>query len=78
MPENEDNAEVIFDVQYLYPNYCHSFDLIVRQYNTNAPLRDLVDAYLMSDGSTIQESANYLPDAYWENRDPRFRMTLVS
>ncbi|HOX74487.1 MAG TPA: RagB/SusD family nutrient uptake outer membrane protein [Bacteroidales bacterium] len=77
MPENENNQEVIFDVQYLYPNYCHSFDLINRQYNTNAPLRDLVDAYLMKDGSTIEESADYNAATYWENRDPRFRMTLV-
>lgn len=77
MPENENNQEVIFDVQYLYPNYCHSFDLINRQYNTNAPLRDLVDAYLMNDGSKITESTLYDPAKYWENRDPRFRMTLV-
>lgn len=77
MPENENNTEVIFDVQYLYPNYCHSFDLIRRQYDTSAPLRDLVDAYLMDDGTTIQESSRYDADKYWENRDPRFRMTLV-
>lgn len=77
MPEYENNVEVIFDVQYLYPNYCHSFDLINRQYNTNAPLRDLVDAYLMKDGSTIQTSPLYNPAKYWENRDPRFAMTLV-
>lgn len=77
MPENENNSEVIFDVQFLYPNYCHSFDLIDRQYNTNAPLRDLIDAYLMADGSTIKESPAYNPVSYWENRDPRFRMTLV-
>ncbi len=77
MPAYENNQEVIFDVQYLYPNYCHSFDLIVRQYNTNAPLRGLVDAYLMADGSTIQESPLYKSATYWENRDPRFKMTLV-
>lgn len=77
MPENENNSEVIFDVQYLYPNYCHSFDLIRRQYDTAAPLRNLIDAYLMDDGSTIQTSPRYDADKYWENRDPRFRMTLV-
>ncbi len=77
MPENENNAEVIFDVQYLFPNYCHSFDLIRRQFDTAAPLRDLVDAYLMADGSDIKTSKTYDPAKYWENRDPRFRMTLV-
>jgi hypothetical protein len=77
MPANENNSEVIFDVQYLYPNYCHSFDLIRRQYDTSAPLRDLIDAYLMDDGSDIHTSSRYNADRYWENRDPRFRMTLV-
>lgn len=77
MPENENNQEVIFDVQYLFPNNCHSFDLIRRQYDTTAPLRDLVDAYQMNDGSEIQNSPKYNPEKYWENRDPRFHMTLV-
>lgn len=77
MPESENNSEVIFDVQYLFPNYCHSFDLIRRQYDTSAPLRDLIDAYLMDDGTAITASSRYEADQYWENRDPRFRMTLV-
>ncbi len=77
MPENENNSEVIFDIQYLFPNYCHSFDLIRRQYDTTAPLRDLIDAYRMDDGADIQSSPRYQADTYWENRDPRFRMTLV-
>lgn len=77
MPENENNSEVIFDVQYFFPNHCHSFDLIRRQFDTSAPLRDLVDAYQMNDGQTIQASARYDAKKYWENRDPRFGMTLV-
>ena len=77
MPENENNSEVIFDVQYLFPNYCHSFDLIRRQFDTAAPLRNLIDAYLMKDGSTIANSSLYDPANYAENRDPRFKMTLV-
>ena len=77
MPENQNNSEVIFDVQFLYPDYCHSFDLIRRQYATTSPLRDLVDAYLMDDGSTIETSPRYDAENYWENRDPRFRMTLA-
>ena len=77
MHANENCDEVIFDVQYLYPDYCHSFDLIRRQYATTSPLRDLIDAYLMDDGSTIDESSRYDEDEYWANRDPRFRMTLA-
>lgn len=77
MTENENNEEVIFDVQYLFPNYTHSFDLIRRQYDTSAPLRDLVDAYQMKDGSSISTSPDYDPANYWNNRDPRLQMTLV-
>ena len=77
MHENENCEEVIFDVQFLYPNYTHTFDLIRRQYATTSPLRDLIDAYLMDDGSTIHNSSRYDPENYWENRDPRFRMTLA-
>src|SRR5690606_19432808 len=50
---------------------------IRRQYDTSAPLRDLIDEYLMDDGSTIDESPRYDETNYWENRDPRFAMTLV-
>jgi starch-binding outer membrane protein, SusD/RagB family len=77
MPENQSNNEVIFEVVFQAPLYGHSFDLIHRQYNTACPLRDLIDAYLMADGSGISDSPDYNPNAYWENRDPRFRMTLV-
>ncbi len=77
MPEYQSNDEVIFEVVFHAPLYGHSYDLINRQYNSNAPIRDLIDAYLMADGSTIDESPDYDPDAYWENRDPRFKMNIV-
>lgn len=77
LPANENNEEVIFDVQYIYPDGGHSFDLICRQYNTNAPLRELIDAYYMKDGLPYDESPLYDPDNIYANRDPRMDMTIV-
>ncbi|MGL5317550.1 MAG: RagB/SusD family nutrient uptake outer membrane protein [Bacteroidales bacterium] len=70
--ENEGNSEVIFDVQFLNPQFQHGFDLIFRQYNTIAPLLDLVKAYEMRDGSEYDDSKSL-----YENRDPRFYHTIV-
>src|SRR5690606_19830801 len=77
LPSNENNEEVIFDVQYIYPDGGHSFDLICRQYNTNAPLRELIDAYYMKDGLPFDESSLYDPNDIYANRDPRLAMTIV-
>lgn len=70
--DNENNSEVIFDVQFLNPDYKHGMDLIMRQYNTCAPLLDLVKAYEMSDGTPYVDSK-----PLYEDRDPRFYQTIV-
>ncbi len=78
LPANENNQEVIFDVQFKAPEQTgNSFDLIVRQFNTNAPLRDLIDAYYMKDGLPITESPLYNPAKPYENREPRFYQSIV-
>jgi starch-binding outer membrane protein, SusD/RagB family len=78
LPQNENNSEVIFDVQYIFPLQGSSFDLICRQYNTNAPLQDLVDAYLMKNGLPISNPASgYDPAKQWDNRDPRMYATFT-
>jgi hypothetical protein len=78
MPEHENNTEVIFDVQYIYPLQGSSFDLICRQYNTNAPLQDLVDAYLMNNGLPRTAAGSGYDEAHmWDNRDPRMYATLT-
>ena len=78
LPENENNQEVIFDVQYIFPDVTHSFDLIDAQYNTNAPLQDLVDAYEMKNGLAITDPASgYNAEKPYENRDPRLEATVV-
>lgn len=70
--DNENNSEVIFDIQFLNPDYTHGLDLVMRQYNTIAPLLDLVKAYEMKDGSKYNDSK-----PLYEGRDPRFYATIA-
>ncbi len=78
LPENENNSEVIFDVQFIYPHEGNSFDLIDRQYNTNAPLQDLVNAYEMKSGLPIDDTnSGYDSDNPYDDRDPRLDATIV-
>ena len=70
--DNENNTEVIFDIQFLNPEYTHGIDLVLRQYNTCAPLMDLVKAYDMNDGTAYSDDK-----PLYENRDPRFYQTIV-
>lgn len=77
MPANENNKEVIFDVQYMFPNQGSSFDLICRQYGTNQPLLGLAQAYLMSDGLPAAQSPLYDPAKPYLNRDPRLYGTMT-
>ncbi|MGX5818807.1 RagB/SusD family nutrient uptake outer membrane protein [Chitinophaga lutea] len=78
LPQNENNLEVIFDVQYIFPLQGNSFDLICRQYNTNAPLQDLAKAYLMTNGLPITNPASgYNPASPYANRDPRLNATFT-
>ena len=77
LPQNENNKEVIFDVQYIFPGLGTSFDLIGKQYNTNAPLLDLAQAYDMNNGLPITDPASgYNPDKPYANRDPRLYGTM--
>ena len=75
--ENENNEEVIFDIQYKAPYYKHELDNAIVMLNRPAPLKDLVDAYLMTDGKSISESSLYDPSNPYENRDPRLHQTVV-
>jgi hypothetical protein len=78
LPENENNKEVIFDVQFIYPLEGNSFDLIDKQYNSNAPLKGLLDAYEMKNGLPITDPASgYDPSDPYANRDPRLYATVV-
>lgn len=77
MLDNEGNDEVIFDVQYLVPDYPTSWDIIIELQINVAPTLDLVTSYLMKDGLSIQESPLYDPLNPYENRDPRLHKTVV-
>ncbi|MHB1178369.1 MAG: RagB/SusD family nutrient uptake outer membrane protein, partial [Daejeonella sp.] len=46
MVQNEHNNEVIFNVEFLAPQFTNNFDQPIYILNTPAPLKDLVDAYL--------------------------------
>lgn len=77
MLQNEHNSEVIFNVEILAPRFLNNFDQSTYILNTPAPLKDLVDAYLMEDGQTIENSPLYDPAQPYENRDPRLHQTIA-
>src|SRR5690606_6974708 len=74
---NEGNSEIIFDVRFNAPEVTNNYDILMAQYSTQAPLQDLVDAYQMIDGKSIQESDLYDPASPYVNRDPRFVQSIV-
>jgi hypothetical protein len=79
LPANENKQETVFDVQYsiVTTGFGNSFDLINRLYNTNAPLRNLIDSYDMKDGLPPAQSPLYDASKPYENRDPRMYQTIV-
>jgi uncharacterized protein YceK len=79
LPANENSVECVFDVQYTISTtgLGSSFDLIDRQYNTNAPLRSIIDAYDMKDGLSPAQSPLYNPATPYVDRDPRMYQTIV-
>jgi hypothetical protein len=79
LPANENSVECVFDVQYSITTtgLGSSFDLIDRQYNTNAPLRNIIDAYDMKDGLPPAQSPLYNAATPYIDRDPRMYQTIV-
>lgn len=74
---NQGNKEVIFDIRFKAPEVTNQYDIIMAQYSTQAPVQGLVDAYQMIDGRSIEESDLYDPQNPYENRDPRFKQSIV-
>jgi hypothetical protein len=79
LPANENSKECVFDVQYsiVTLGLGSAFDLVDRQYNTNAPLRNIIDAYDMKDGLPPAQSPLYNPATPYVDRDPRMYKTIV-
>lgn len=83
-PANEYNQEVILDVQYVPVQRTHS----VQRYfipktegklvTSIAPTQELVDSYLMINGSPIDAlGSGYDENDPYSNRDPRLNATIV-
>ena len=75
--ENEGNEEVIFDVQFKYPEFTNSYDAELIEQNNVGPLPDLVNDYYDINGAPVSESEIYDPDKPYENRDPRLKATVI-
>lgn len=73
--ENEGNNEVIFDVQFRFPEVTNNYHELFQQGNV---FKDLYDAYLMTDGEPITSSSLYDPANPNANRDPRLSQTLIT
>ncbi|MCM4168374.1 SusD-like protein P25 [Arenibacter antarcticus] len=73
--ENEGNNEVIFDVQFQFPEVTNNYHELFQQGNV---LKDLYDAYLMTDGEPITTSPLFDQASPNANRDPRLSQTLIT
>jgi starch-binding outer membrane protein, SusD/RagB family len=80
LPENENNPEVIFDIQYIsgensqgsfLDQFCGTGTGSFTRGSRYVPTDDLVNAYETIDGSPIN------PAKPFENRDPRLEFTIV-
>jgi len=77
MESNKHNSEVIFNVESSLPDYETTYDQTIFRLNRPAPLKELVDKYLMTDGKSIKESSLYSADKPYENRDPRLLYSIT-
>lgn len=75
--DKENNAEVIFDVQFKFPEFVTSNDIQLTDFNSVAPLPDLARDYYMRDGLPADKSPLYDAKAPFANRDPRLNQTLI-
>lgn len=84
LPQNENNAEVLLDLQFAPVNrtYGNLFDMapisVGARLNALAPTQELVNSYLMTNGRMINEAgSSYNEEDPYVNRDPRLTATVV-
>ncbi|MBE9583227.1 RagB/SusD family nutrient uptake outer membrane protein [Mucilaginibacter sp. JRF] len=84
LPQNEYNNEVIYDIGYVtidreYQTFYDMAPLSVGgRLNALAPTQELVDSYLMLNGSAINDAGSgYDENDPYTNRDPRLTNTVV-
>ncbi len=75
--DKEGNQEVIFDVQFKFPEFTTSIDIILTDFNSIAPLPDLLTEYYMKDGLPASISPLFDARKPYDNRDPRMNQTLI-
>ncbi|WP_345007670.1 RagB/SusD family nutrient uptake outer membrane protein [Snuella lapsa] len=79
----DNNAEVIFDKQFQDPDFGHWAHLFNQPigytggWGGTSPTQELVDAYEMTDGMSIDESPLYDEANPYDNRDPRFEASIL-
>lgn len=74
---NKYNSEVLFNIEAQIPEYPTDYDHEIWRLNRPAPLKELIDTYLCTDGKDISESSVYDPANPYENRDPRLLKSIV-
>lgn len=79
----ENNAEIIFDKQYVATTYSNNISRLLSPVSNQGdgslvPIKALVDAYECTDGQTIDVSPLFDRNAPYENRDPRLKATIIT
>ena len=75
--DKEGNSEVIFDVQFKNPEFTHGLDIVFTDFNSIAPLPDLLNDYYMTDGLPASQSPLFDTQKPYSNRDPRLHQTNI-
>lgn len=82
--DGENNAEIIFDKQYIPTQFNHNLSRILSTRSSLGessivPLRALVDSYEMLNGKAISDpDSGYDPYDPYANRDPRLKQTILT
>lgn len=79
------NEEVVLAYRYQEPDVTHNWEAATRPLDDsqnitgfNQPTLEMVESYPMINGKPITDAGSgYNPDAYWENRDPRFKASIA-
>ncbi|MCD8193702.1 MAG: RagB/SusD family nutrient uptake outer membrane protein [Tannerellaceae bacterium] len=79
---NKQSREIILKASHLKNVYPHAWGTWLGSpslggWSQVSPLKGLVDAYLCTDGKTIDDSPLYDPENPYENRDPRLKMSIA-
>ena len=91
LPQNENNSEVIFDIQYMKNAYSqglsHQLYTFVYEWNSYCPTVAIAESYYTADGYPVtwnadtqqyeSEGAGFDPIYPFNNRDPRLQQSIM-